>query len=133
MFYLGKELILELRDKIVLICVDEAHVSLPCQWGHGDMRQDMYSAPSYLRAQVATTTGAPVLAMTASAKVKGEHKKTKSEIEEIKAMCSIQFSTTTVIKISPVLHNHLYMAVKKPPSVNGMYDSMNFNKIYLVV
>ena len=114
---------MNLRDKIILICIDEAHVSLRSQWGHDDMRQDMYNAPSYLRAQVATTTRAPVLAMTASAKVKGEQKKTKSEIEEIKAMCAIQYSDTTVITISPVLHNHLYMVVKKPPSANGLYGS----------
>ena len=36
-------------------------------------------------------------------------------------MCGIKFSDTTVILISPVLHNHLYVALRKPPSNYGFY------------
>ena len=108
----GKEIVQKLRGNIVLVCVDEVHVSLPSQWGHEAMRQDMYNAPSYLRAQVMSTTGAPMLAMSGTVKLKGEKKKDKSEIDEIKTMCSIQFSKTTVITFLPVLHNHLYVTIK---------------------
>ena len=106
-----------LKHDIVLNCVDEAHVSLPSQWGREGMREEMNIAPSYLRAQVQATTKAPTLAMTASAKVKGKH----SEVEEIKEMCSVQYSPTTIISISPVLHNHIYVNVKKPPATSGFY------------
>ena len=128
MFVLGKATIQHLKNDIVLVCVDEAHVSLPSQWGHEAMREDMYLAPSYLRAQVAMSTKAPVLAMTASAKIKTESKdkkdkkvKRNSELDEIKTMCGIQFSETTVITISPILHNHLYVNLKKPPTIYGFY------------
>ena len=88
------------------------------------MREDMHLAPSYLRAQVATGTGAPILAMTASAKVKGGKKhERRDEIEDIKAMCSIKYSKTTVITLSPVLHNHVYVNVKKPPTNVGFYGT----------
>ena len=112
-----------LKKNIVLIAIDEAHVSLPSQWGNEEMREDMFLAPAYLRAQVSTTTKAPVLAMTASAssKVAAGKSKTKSEVDQIKDMCGIQFSETTVITISPVLHNHIFVNVKKPPSVYQFY------------
>ena len=79
----------------------------------------MYNAPSYLRAQVSTTTKAPMLAMSASVKVKGT--KGKTEVEEIKTMCSITYSSTSVITVSPVLTNHFYVSVKKPPAKCGFY------------
>ena len=121
-----------MKNDIVLVCVDEAHVSLPSQWGHEAMREDMYLAPSYLRAQVATGTKAPVLAMTASAKIKTETKDKKkhnsnNELEEIKKMCGIQFSDTTLITISPILHNHLYVNLMKPPSLYGFYGKETSN------
>ena len=106
-----------IKDSILLIVVDEAHVNLSSQWGKGDMREDMNIAPSYLRAQVQSTTKAPTLAMTASAKMTGRH----SEIEEIKEMCSLQYSQTVVILMSPILQNHLYVNIKKPPSSCGFY------------
>ena len=99
----------KIKDQIVLICIDEAHVNLESQWGNSSMREDMYLAPSFLRAQVFSTTRAPVLAMTASAKVIPTAKGGKSELEQIKIMCSIEHSPTTVIAISPVLQNHNYI------------------------
>ena len=110
-----------MKTSVVLVCVDEAHVCLPTQWGHEGMREDMYMAPSYLRAQVMATTRAPILAMTASAKSVANSKKDKTEVEEIKNMCSIQYSPTTTIVISPVLYNHIYVKLKKPPVTYGFY------------
>ena len=112
-----------MKKQIVLNCIDEAHVSYPCQWGNDGMREQMYLAPAYLRVQVLSTTKALVLAMTASAKVNTGDKKEKSEVEQIKIMCSLQFSETTTISISPVLHNHNYVVLKKPSSVNGFYGA----------
>ena len=120
MFYAGKDIVQRLKDNIVLVCVDEAHASLPSQWGHKDMREDMNIDPSYLRAQVMTSTKAPTLAMTASAKVKGD-KKHKSEVDQIKSMCAIQHSETSVITISPILHNHIYVSLRSPPPISGFY------------
>ena len=77
------------------------------------MREEMYIAASYLRAQIATGSKAPVLAMTASAKIKTEKGVKKNELEEIKIMCGIQFTNTVVITISPILHNHLYVNLKE--------------------
>ena len=65
----GKEIIQSLKQVIVLECVDEAHASLRSQWGHSEMREEMYLAPALLRAHLLSTTRAPILAMTASAKV----------------------------------------------------------------
>ena len=87
----------------------------------------MYMAPSYLRAQVSSTTQAPVLAMSASVKVKANKGKGKSEIEEIKTMCSIAYSPTTIITISPVLNNHIYVSLKKPPARSGFYGKDCFS------
>ena len=126
---LGKQIIQSLKEKIVVLCIDEAHASLRSQWGHSGMREEMYLAPAYLRAQLLTTTKAPILAMTASAKVGIKSKTDKSEIQDIQEMCSIKFSPTTVIQISPVLHNHVYMNLLKPPSVYKFYgrDSYSFS------
>ena len=121
MFCQGKTTVSALKSNILLICVDEAHVFLPSQWGHQGMREEMHVAPSYLRAQVQATTKAPTLAMTASAKVRGKTRREKNEIDLIKEMCSVEHSPTTTISISPVLHNHLYVTVKKPPSTSGFY------------
>ena len=118
---LGKEMIKNLRDKIVVLCIDEAHVCLRSQWGHSEMREEMNLAPAYLRAQLLSSTKAPVLAMTASAKVNFNLKNEKDEVEEIKEMCSLKYSPTTVVAISPVLHNHLYVNIMKPPSCYGFY------------
>ena len=96
----------KLKNNILLLCIDESHASLPSQWGNENMREEMYPAPSYLRAQVMSSTKAPTLAMTASAKIKGE-KKEKSEVEQIKIMCAIHHTETRVISISPTLHNHI--------------------------
>ena len=87
----------------------------------------MYVAPSYLRAQVASTTEAPVIAMTASARTKVSRRKDKSEVEQIKVMCSIQFSKTTTIVISPVLNNHNYVVLKKPSVVQGFYGENRYS------
>ena len=91
------------------------------------MREEMYIAPSYLRAQIATGSKAPVLAMTASAKRKTEKGVKKNELEEIKIMCGIQFTNTVVITISPILHNHLYVNLKKPPSIYGFLGKEHFS------
>ena len=116
-----------MKTSVVLVCVDEAHVCLPTQWGHEGMREDMYMAPSYLRAQVMATTRAPILAMTASAKSVANSKKDKTEVEEIKDMCSIQYSPTTTIVISPVLYNHIYVKLKKPPVTYGFYGKNSYS------
>ena len=63
----------------------------------------MFIAPSFLRSQVLSTTRAPILAMTASAKSKGRTHD-KREVEEIKKICGIQFSDTTA-KVA--IHYHL--------------------------
>ena len=110
-----------MKKNVVLITLDEAHASLKSQWGNSAMREDMHLAPAFLRAQVAATTKAPILAMTASAKVKGKKSKDKSEVDEIIEMCSIKYSPTTIISISPILHNHLYVNIKKPPSAAKFY------------
>ena len=123
---IGKFTLAQLKTRIVLIVVDEAHVNLPSQWGNERMREDMYIAPSYLRAQVKGTTKAPFLAMTATAKVIGSNKE-KSELEQIKEMCSLQFSDTVTISISQILHNHKYVILKKPPSVSGFYGANCFS------
>ena len=116
-----------MKKDILLICVDEAHVCLPSEWGKKGMREDMYVAPSFLRAQVASTTEAPVIAMTASARTKVSNKKHKNEIEQIKVMCSIQFYKTTTINISPVLNNHTYVVLKKPSIVEGFYGKNKYS------
>ena len=116
-----------MKKDILLLCVDEAHVCLPSEWGKKGMREDMYVAPSYLRAQVASTTEAPVIAMTASARTKVSRRKDKSEVEQIKVMCSIQFSKTTTIVISPVLNNHNYVVLKKPSVVQGFYGENRYS------
>ena len=113
----GKDILKSIKSNILPNVIDEAHVNLASQWGKIEMREDMNIAPSYLRAQVQATTKAPTLAMTASAKLSGK----PCEIEQIKEMCSIQFSHTNVITISPVLHNHIYVNLKKPPSSYGFY------------
>ena len=118
---LGKEIIQATKESIVLLCVDEAHVSLRSQWGHSEMREEMNLAPAYLRAQLLSSTRAPVLAMTASAKVSATVKKQNDEVEEIKEMCSLKYSPTTVVSVSPVLHNHIYVNILKPPSSYGFY------------
>ena len=64
------------------------------------MREEMFIAPSFLKTQVASTTNAPVLAMTIRAIVKPAKKKGLSGVEETKRMCSIQFSPTTTISTS---------------------------------
>ena len=104
-----------------MIAVDEAHTSLESQWGNSSMREEMHLAPVFLQAQVATTTKAPILAMTASAKVKGKGPRDSSDVDEIVAMCSLKHSPTTIISISPILHNHFYMNIKKPPAISGFY------------
>ena len=126
-FFIGKEVINSMTDKIVLLAFDEVHACLPSQWGNEQMREEMYTAPSYLKAQVSATTRAPVLAMSASVKVKTNKRKGKSEIEEIKTLCSIAHSPTTVITISPILSNHIYVSVKKPPTKNGFFGKDCFS------
>ena len=42
-------------------------------------------------------------------------------------MCGIQFSDTTLITISPILHNHLYVNLMKPPSLYGFYGKETSN------
>ena len=76
---------------VVLQCVDEAHASLKTQWGHSQMREDMYLAPAFLKAQLLSTTKAPILAMTASAKIDVNMKNEGYEVEEIKEMCSLKY------------------------------------------
>ena len=81
----------------------------------------MNLAPAYLRAQVASTSRAHTLAMAASAKVKGKRPKDGSDVDEIVTMCSMKHSPTTIISISPILHNHLFINIKKPPAISGFY------------
>ena len=125
--YTGKQILNELKENICLICIDEAHANLKSQWGSKDFREEMYLAPSFLKAQISSVSPVPVLAMTATARIKGEKRKFISQVDEINTMCWIQFSYTRVISISPVLHNHLYVVMKKPASSQGFYGKNAFS------
>ena len=120
-FLSGREVLKLLRPNISLITIDEVHASLKDQWGNEKMREEMYRAPSFLKSQVVSSLNAPTHAMTASLKVSSESRKEKSQLDQVKIMCSIQYSKTLVISISPILHNHIFITLKKPPNLYGFY------------
>ena len=122
----GKEILQLIKKIIVLIVVDEAHVNLEDQWGNSAMREEMNLAPAFIKAQVVTSTRAPILAMTATAKIKPSKPREKSEVDKIIEMCSLKYSPTTTIYLSPILKNHLYVNLKRPPSRSGFYGKNSY-------
>ena len=108
----GSRYIKKIKKKILFIILDEAHMSLKEFWGKEEMRVEMKNAPSSLRIQ-GRFNKAPMLIMTATA--------TPSNIKELKQLSGIDNSPCTIISMSPVLSNHIYMKVERPPS-NRFYS-----------
>ena len=65
--------------------------------------------------------------MTASAQVKASKKKSMNQVEDIKRICSIQYSPLTLVSVSPILHNHIFVKLKKPATKHGFYGHNFFS------
>ena len=109
---IGSRFIKKIKKKILLVILDEAHMSLNEFWGKEEMREEMKNAPSSLKIQ-GRFHKAPMLIMTATA--------TLSNIKDLKKLAGINNSPCTIISMSPVLSNHIYMKVERPPS-NRFYS-----------
>ena len=104
---IGSTFINKIKKKIIFIILDECHMNLKEFWGKEDMREEMQTAPNFLRIH-ARFNKAPYLIMTATA--------TPGNISDIKKLCGVHLSPTTVISTSPVLPNHIYFKVERPPT-----------------
>ena len=101
---------LQNQAKIVFTFVDECQMNLSDHWGD-DFRPHMKSIPGMLRGK--TVKQAPCLAMSATCSV--------SEIAELKVNLGLREANTVVLKTNPVQSQHCYVAVRRPPNVNGSY------------
>ena len=63
-------------------------------------------------------TGAPFLILSAT--------ESRADVIKSKRICDLQ-TNTTLIRSSPVLHNHMYINVKSPPDCNGFFGTADGN------
>lgn len=113
----GQQFLKKIESHLVVGCLDDGHLFNSDQWGDPSFRGDMSEMPRNIRGLL-RKTGAPFLILSAT--------ESKADIKITKRICDLE-KNTTLIRSSPVLHNHMFINIKSPPDCNSFFGTPDGN------